>query len=89
MKYFALAFLLLMGCHVSDVLNDSDQAIMVAVCSDTAIPESISGATSFLNPDGKTIVTRFNPNQGFEREELTSASFATFLQGFSLNTQGS
>lgn len=87
MKYLALAFVLWVGCQLPEESNNANQEIIVAV-SDTVIPELTSEASSFLNPDGKTIVTRFNPNQGFDREVSTPASFAAFLQDFSLKPDG-
>lgn len=41
-----------------------------------------------INPEGKTIKTRFNPPEGYERDSVAKNSFASYLQHFPLKAHG-
>ena len=46
-------------------------------------------AFSYINPEGKTIETRFPAPPGFERDSSSSASFGTYLRDLPLKPDGS
>ena len=46
-------------------------------------------STPLISPGGKTILTRFNPPDGYKRTEVDSTSFANYLRSLPLKPYGS
>jgi len=55
----------------------------------TAVSTITTERQSLINPTGKTIKTRFNTPEGFNRVQPTKNSFQYYLQNFNLKPQGS
>jgi len=55
----------------------------------TAVSTIATEQQSLINPTGKTIKTRFNTPEGFNRIRPTENSFQYYLQNFNLKPQGS
>lgn len=87
MKYLTLALFFIFNCHQAEGVNGAEVAVSAGV--DPVAPATHAPATtSFLNPAGRTIATRFNPDPDFTRVVVKAGTFAEFLQGFSLKPDG-
>ncbi|MDY7396518.1 DUF4846 domain-containing protein [Aureibaculum sp. 2210JD6-5] len=53
----------------------------------TSITTSIT-QENLINPDGKTLKTRFNPPKGYKRDSLQAHTFGYFLQNYPLKKHG-
>jgi len=79
--YFLLFVLSLSAC--SDI--SSEKTVTVAEEDTALLPQN---PPKVLNPDGKTIITRFNTPAGFVRVPADSLSFAYYLRHLPLKPNG-
>lgn len=72
---------LLAGCKISNNSNDSFP-------ESPGTNEGENHAVSLINPDGQTIIERFDAPPGFARQESEEGSFACYLQNLPLKPDG-
>ncbi|MET2986520.1 DUF4846 domain-containing protein [Aureibaculum conchae] len=75
--YIPLLILLLLSCKKK---NTNKTPLVSAI--------SISLQENLINPEGKTLKTRFNPPKGYKRYSLGKNSFGYFLQNYPLKEHG-
>lgn len=87
MKCLFPLFLLLFSC--SDAADTPTAEVSLAATR-AAVPLASAAPTAgaFLNPEGTTVTTRFNPDEGFVRSVSPPGTFGAFLRGFNLKPNG-
>ena len=53
-------------------------------CNQNTNSQTVTNLHSIIKPDRNTIISRFNPPQGYEREKYDSGTYGYFLQHLEL-----
>ncbi|MAX81766.1 MAG: hypothetical protein CL843_16510 [Crocinitomicaceae bacterium] len=87
--YFILVtFLLLSGCQFDYQPQQKTTVIQTTAIASNKHSEQSKLNHSQINPEGKTIATRFNPPVGFERINAEQGSYAAYLRNLPLKPHG-